>query len=77
MQFNPTHGKHGAAPSRPAITAGNGQGASSGRPGFSCAYWPECGCYGAAQRPECPSNNKSIEDDGFVTIHPPLGEFAK
>ncbi len=45
-------------------------------PSFNCPHWPECDCPGGTTRPECPSYQSNIEDDGFITVYPLLRESA-
>ncbi|WP_299297473.1 hypothetical protein [uncultured Tateyamaria sp.] len=43
---------------------------------FECPLWPECGCPGGTVHPDCPARGGDIEDDGFITIYPPIGGVA-
>lgn len=66
----PTHGRQPSSVSTPPETGGGIEGEM---PTFKCPLWPGCDCPGGTMRPECPGLKDRIEDDGFITIYPPVG----
>lgn len=66
---DPTHG--GQLPPVQSI-AETGGGTENEMPTFHCPLWPHCDCPGGTVRPECPGLKDRIEDDGFITVYPPM-----